>query len=452
MAMFGSKRAAAAADYDPSKLSRADKLALFGSTLQDVGNSLGGRQAGAVDDTIASLAARQQQARSLAFRQQLEGMLGPQYQDGPAVAIGAPGRSTPGLFGGQAAAAAEAPAPAAYQPPQRTSSGLAIDSPELPKLLLQAQEAGVPMDAIVKVLTANQPDMQQDTAGGFYNKHNAGLSGTRTANRANVGNTIVDLNDATNTNRVISEAPEKGAMPVYDNLGHVIDWSLPRGVTEAMQTAAQARQTGQTFGTVYNRPDGEGHTSPTLGSDMFGGGQGGTGGGPGPGVGPGRTQSPAEAEAAKIQAGAAAQAKVDLPRLKQSSDQAIGLIDRMLTHPSLKARTGMSGLLPAFPGTRDAGFDAMAKQIHGKTFLEAFQSLKGAGQITEIEGAKATDAIARLDRAQSAEDYSSALKDLRDVVTTGMERARTQAAPAMPQTSSGGPRTQGFRSRIVEVH
>jgi hypothetical protein len=94
-------------------------------------------------------------------------------------------------------------------------------------------------------------------------------------------------------------------------------------------------------------------------------------------------------------------------------------------------------MLPAFPGTRDAGFDAMGDQLKGKVFLEAFQSLKGAGQITEVEGQKATDAIGRLNRAQSEGDYKAALTELKGVITGGMERARRQASPAAP---SGGAR------------
>lgn len=81
-------------------------------------------------------------------------------------------------------------------------------------------------------------------------------------------------------------------------------------------------------------------------------------------------------------------------------------------------------------------------QLLGKSFLTAYETLKGGGQITEIEGKKATDAIARLDQSQSVEDFKQALKDLKQVVQTARNRNRnaygaTQQprpnTPAQPQ-------------------
>ncbi len=40
-------------------------------------------------------------------------------------------------------------------------------------------------------------------------------------------------------------------------------------------------------------------------------------------------------------------------------------------------------------------FNAMLDQVQGGAFLQAFESLKGGGQITQIEGEKATQAIVR---------------------------------------------------------
>lgn len=75
------------------------------------------------------------------------------------------------------------------------------------------------------------------------------------------------------------------------------------------------------------------------------------------------------------------------------------------------------------------------KQMQGKVFLEAFESLKGGGQITEVEGAKAEAAMARLDRAQSTEAYQAALDELADVIRGGMARAQSKAgAPAQAAT------------------
>ena len=41
------------------------------------------------------------------------------------------------------------------------------------------------------------------------------------------------------------------------------------------------------------------------------------------------------------------------------------------------------------PGTGSKRFGTRAAQLKGQAFLQAFEALKGAGQITEMEGAKA---------------------------------------------------------------
>lgn len=130
-------------------------------------------------------------------------------------------------------------------------------------------------------------------------------------------------------------------------------------------------------------------------------------------------------------------AAFDLPRIEQNVQQAIGDIKSLRDHKGLSYITGISSKLPIIPGTPQADADARAKQIEGQTFLQAFNTLKGGGQITEVEGSKATAAIGRLSRAQSTKDYQAALDELSGILQTGLDRARKQAgasSPAMPKT------------------
>lgn len=86
-------------------------------------------------------------------------------------------------------------------------------------------------------------------------------------------------------------------------------------------------------------------------------------------------------------------------------------------------------------------------QLKGQAFLTAFEQLKGGGQITEVEGRKATEAIIRLQQYQSEEDFAKALKDLRDVVNSGLQRARNlntqfgnqSSVNEQPQQQAGQP-------------
>jgi len=142
---------------------------------------------------------------------------------------------------------------------------------------------------------------------------------------------------------------------------------------------------------------------------------------------------------------AGAKSVQNAPQAAQSAAQTISVIDQILgpqnpqtgkfdkPHPGLSWRVGtIYGAVPSMYGTDGAGFDALQKQVSGKAFLEAFDSLKGGGAITEVEGNKAQQAIARLDVKQKPEDYMKALQELREIARTGMERAKIIAAGGNP--------------------
>lgn len=122
-----------------------------------------------------------------------------------------------------------------------------------------------------------------------------------------------------------------------------------------------------------------------------------------------------------------AKAQFDLPRVEGNVATAIGDIEKLKNHKGLPMITGLSSKIGIVPGTDQAAADALATQVQGQTFLQAFNSLKGGGAITEIESTKAEQAIARLSRAQSTKDYQAALDDLRGVLERGLEKAKKQA-------------------------
>jgi hypothetical protein len=123
------------------------------------------------------------------------------------------------------------------------------------------------------------------------------------------------------------------------------------------------------------------------------------------------------------------QATVNLPTTIATAENTLKTIKQLEEHPGKKSwgAFGVGAMLPDIPGTDTRGFAALVDQVKGQNFMTAFQSLKGAGAITEAEGTKAERAQARLDRAQSEKDFDVALKDLKEVVVAGMERARQKA-------------------------
>jgi hypothetical protein len=146
----------------------------------------------------------------------------------------------------------------------------------------------------------------------------------------------------------------------------------------------------------------------------------------------------AGAAAAREQGEAQGKAGADIPRITANADRALQTIRQIRSHPGKKSGLGLTGLSAYIPGSEARGFANLVDQAKGQTFLEAFNSLRGGGQITEAEGQKATQALARLDRYQSEADFEAALKDLEEVVIKGLDVARQKAGPSTPAASSGG--------------
>lgn len=127
-------------------------------------------------------------------------------------------------------------------------------------------------------------------------------------------------------------------------------------------------------------------------------------------------------------------AKVDfnLPKLEQVTRNAIREGAALVKHPGFEAAVGMPnpfkggfgvGTLPASPAR---GFTNRLNKVKSGAFLSAFESLKGAGAITEQEGAKATAAMAAMDTATSESDFKAALQEYLDVVAGGFNTAKSQ--------------------------
>lgn len=161
--------------------------------------------------------------------------------------------------------------------------------------------------------------------------------------------------------------------------------------------------------------------------------------------------------AAKADAASRAEAVAGLPQALANADQTIAAIDKVMAHPGLEIGTGASGKLDPrnyVPGTDATNFSVAAAQIEGKAFLEAFQSLKGAGQITEVEGQKATAAIARLSRAQSAKEYKAGLLELRGIAQNGKMRAKAKAgrpSPAAQDRPASGALSAAEQSELDQL-
>jgi hypothetical protein len=133
-----------------------------------------------------------------------------------------------------------------------------------------------------------------------------------------------------------------------------------------------------------------------------------------------------------------------------------GVVNGVLEHPGFSGSVGaknasflfgMKG--QPFSGTKEADFMAMLDQLKGNAFLQAFQSLKGGGPITDVEGQKATEAIVRAQNSQSEEGFRKSMNEVLDVLGNAEKRlgdgaaqgaaaSAAPAAPAKPRRVSGG--------------
>lgn len=143
------------------------------------------------------------------------------------------------------------------------------------------------------------------------------------------------------------------------------------------------------------------------------------------------------------------EAAANLPTELATADQAITELDQLIAHPGLSAIAGpMDQYRPSWAMGAE-GRDALARfnQAKGRAFLQAFGMLKGGGQITEIEGLKAEQAMARMDRAQGEAEFKQALQDFRDAVAAGREKLIQRAggggaAKSTQSAPQGGNRTR----------
>jgi hypothetical protein len=188
--------------------------------------------------------------------------------------------------------------------------------------------------------------------------------------------------------------------------------------------ALQLYQTGFRSGTKINPDTGEVETMPGYLNT--------------------REQTKASEAAGKTRGEQQAEAALNLPTTQANADYMVNLLDDIKKDPGLKDVVGVKsgggiamnlGVNKAVPGTKAADFMARFDQIKGKQFLEAYNSLKGGGSITEAEGQKATQAISRMNTSQSEPEFLKAVNELQNIVKKGAERAKQRAGMPAQSTS-----------------
>jgi hypothetical protein len=129
----------------------------------------------------------------------------------------------------------------------------------------------------------------------------------------------------------------------------------------------------------------------------------------------------------KTQGEAQGKAAGQLPAAELRMQQALDTVDELLTHPGRESATGASSYIPWMRGSNASDYAIKLNKATGGAFLQAYEVLKGGGQITEIEGQKATQAITDMSLAQSDDAHRKALLDYKNAVRAGYTKLQQAA-------------------------
>jgi len=125
----------------------------------------------------------------------------------------------------------------------------------------------------------------------------------------------------------------------------------------------------------------------------------------------------------------AGKAQMTIPDLETAITQAEYLGKQLFAHPGFQSAVGVG--IPAagkLTGTNETGFMALHNQIVSGAFLQSAQQMRGLGQLTEVEGTKATEAANRMKVASNEKDYRAAYDDYIKFMNMGLEKLRKKAS------------------------
>ena len=126
-------------------------------------------------------------------------------------------------------------------------------------------------------------------------------------------------------------------------------------------------------------------------------------------------------------------ARTSLPDIEDQARIAFSRAGSLVKHPGFEASVGMpnpfkGGLgVGNVPGTPAYDFASELEKSQAGAFTQAFNSLKGAGAITEAEGKAATAALANVKSSTSEQQFKKNLQEYVDIVKMGVDRARRKA-------------------------
>ena len=125
-----------------------------------------------------------------------------------------------------------------------------------------------------------------------------------------------------------------------------------------------------------------------------------------------------------------AKTKLALPQYQAQADNLLTTVTDVVNHKGFEANVGVRSPLGVLQlrGTEARNWQSKYKQLMGQEFLDAFAQLRGAGAISDKEGAAATQARAALsDPGIDENEFKRNAKILEDTIKKGVNRQRILA-------------------------
>jgi len=129
--------------------------------------------------------------------------------------------------------------------------------------------------------------------------------------------------------------------------------------------------------------------------------------------------------------------QLSAPSDVEAADQALLVLDKIISSPYLERGTGFSSLANVVPGTAGYDFQNLVNQSKSGAFLTAIQQLRGMGALSNAEGQTATQAITRMDTATSREAFVDAILEYRDIIERGRNKAIALASGTPTESGEG---------------
>jgi hypothetical protein len=165
-------------------------------------------------------------------------------------------------------------------------------------------------------------------------------------------------------------------------------------------------------------------------------------------------QTTADKEAQQVLGKSRAEVAINYPKMEANAMQMISELEALRAHPGMKGMVGAPDSIPGavnfvfggsdgktklINGTEEAGFQSRLEQLRGGQFMQAYTALKGGGAITEKEGEKAENAIARMQTSQSEKEFIQAIDDFEAIIAKSLESAKSQAGGYAPSGKTAPP-------------